>query len=108
MIGVRVCNTDDLTSNASNVIEAQCNNLNADASTSNNGYTFTFTNILFNPCYAGAFFDGNGTGMSNGPDSGDPLEAYNNQVANNGDPININQGHTVNITITFDDTMIVP
>ena len=80
--------------------------LYGDSLTSSNG-TVTFSNITFSPCYVFLFY--NADGSEGEPNNGDSYEVYEDKDLNQlpATPITIEEGGTKNISITFDDTIII-
>jgi hypothetical protein len=58
--------------------------------------------------YIGGLFDADGSGGA--PNSGDPLQIYNDREfgVEDGDPITVSAGTTTTITFTLDDTYLYP
>jgi hypothetical protein len=66
--------------------------------------TTTFSDLNFSPVYVYAFYDKSGTGN---PESGSPAGAYGKELGK-AEPIKIEEGKTVEITLAFDDSFTVP
>lgn len=66
--------------------------------------TVTFSDLSFSPVYVYAFYDKSGTGE---PHSGSPFGVYGKERGK-ADPIKLEDGKTMEITLAFDDSLTVP
>jgi hypothetical protein len=71
--------------------------------------TVTFANFTASPVYVAASYDPNGVydGQSGPPPSGSSMGMYS-KTAGKPDPINVEAGKTVEVEVTFDDSVKMP
>ncbi|UCE37942.1 MAG: hypothetical protein JSW00_01485 [Thermoplasmata archaeon] len=76
-------------------------------SLSSSSGTVTISGITFSPCYVFVSYDADGSGGD--PDYGDSYEIYEDESMYEipADPIDIEEGETKSITITFDDSYTI-